>query len=504
MASHGRNPYRTRLLPLGLILPVCLLAAQIDSLSRLGAQEVAEPPVPKEEVAAAVDVSLAFREVAKAMRPSVVSISSTTHVERTQTRNFRGQIPQELRPFFDDDQLEQFFEFDTPQRRDQHGLGSGVIVREDGYVLTNNHLVGGADEVDVHLADGRKLRAEIVGTDKATDIAVLKIDSAGLTPAKLGKSTALEVGEWVLAIGSPFGLDQTVTAGIVSATGRANMGITDYEDFVQTDAAINPGNSGGPLVNLRGEVIGINTAIASRSGGYMGVGFAIPSEMAGHVLQSIIAEGHVTRGWLGAAIQDLDEELARSFNYDSTDGVLIGDVVAGAPAEKAGLQAGDIVTQFNGSPVDSANELRNAVAATAPGSEATLEIFRDGQQQTVNVEIEELNPEQAAAARPRAEAEETEEADNLGLSVAPLTPQLAEQLSLGENTAGVVVMRVDPGGLSDRIGLKQGDVIVAIGNETVDSVSQFKEATSDLDLTAGVRLQIIREGVKRFLFIQSR
>lgn len=498
MTNRRHGVYFYRYFLLAAVLPVGLVASQFASWPA-SAQQVADPPVTQDEVAAAVDVSQAFRKVAKELRPSVVSISSMKRTQ--QTRSFRGQVPEELRPFLDDDTLGHFFQM--PQRqREQRGLGSGVIVSEDGYILTNNHVAGDADKLTVHLADGRTLDATLVGGDKATDIAVLKVEADNLTPAKLGESTALEVGEWVLAIGSPFGLEQTVTAGIVSATGRANMGITDYEDFVQTDAAINPGNSGGPLVNLRGEVIGINTAIASRSGGYMGVGFAIPSEMASHVFHSIIDQGHVTRGWLGAVIQDLTEEMAESFSYDSTDGVLIGDVVKGAPADKAGIRAGDIVISLNGAEIASANELRNAVAATAPGSEATLEIFRDGRKQSVTVNIEELNPDQVATAG--RDREQSEEAANLGLAVAPLTPDLAEQLSLDENLAGVVVARVQQGGLSDRVGLQRGDVIVAIGGTSISNVAEFREAIEDLDLAEGIRLQVVRQGIKRFVFIQSR
>lgn len=509
MADQYKKSGLSVALILATILPIGLVAIQLDQ-SSTHAQEVvqatAQKPVEQEKVAAAVDVSQAFREVAKTMRPSVVSISSTTRARQTRSnaRQFQGQIPPELRPFFDDENLERFFEFNVPQQEDseRHGLGSGVIVREDGYILTNHHVVRGADEVDVHLADGRKLPAEIVGGDRATDIAVLKIDANGLTPAKLGKSTELEVGEWVLAIGSPFGLEQTVTAGIVSATGRANMGITDYEDFVQTDAAINPGNSGGPLVNLRGEVIGINTAIASRSGGYMGVGFAIPSEMAGHVMQSIIDQGHVTRGWLGAMIQDLSEEMADSFNYDSTDGVLIGDVMKDGPAAKAGLQAGDIVIELNGSKVESANELRNMVASTAPGTDANLVVFRGGEQINLTVKIEQLNTEKVALATGR--TEQNEEVSDLGVTVETLTPQLASQLGADDNLSGIVVTQVEPGSLANRIGLQQGDIIVALGEESMDNVTKFKEATRDLNLEEGVRLQIVRGGIKRFVFIKSQ
>jgi serine protease Do len=272
-------------------------------------------------------------------------------------------------------------------------------------------VVQGADEVTVTLSDKRQLTAEIVGTDKATDVAVLKVEATNLHPAKLGDSSTLQVGEWALAVGSPFGLDQTVTAGIISAVGRANVGITDYEDFIQTDAAINPGNSGGPLVNLKGEVIGINTAIASRNGAYQGVGFAIPSEMAQHVMESIISHGTVTRGFLGAYIQPLTQELAGSFGFDSTQGVLIGDVTDGGPADKAGLQ---------------------------------------------------------------------------------------------ESEAGVVVTAVDPTGLAARAGVRPGDIIVSIAGKPIRSLSDFRETTENLDPRSGIRMQVMREGIRQFVFLRSR
>ena len=268
------------------------------------------------QLAAASDLSQAFRHVARLLRPSVVSVSSVKRVQvnQPQVRPFNSDVPDELRRFFGgDDFFDRFFFEAPPAPRgfEQHGLGTGVIVRDDGYILTNNHVVQGADEVKVTLSDERQFTAEVVGTDKATDLAVLKIEADGLYAAQLGDSNELAVGEWVLAVGSPFGLEQTVTAGIVSAVGRANVGITDYEDFIQTDAAINPGNSGGPLVDLRGEVIGINTAIASRNGGYQGIGFAIPSSMARQVMESIIEDGQVSRGYLGALIQDLKSRPGR-------------------------------------------------------------------------------------------------------------------------------------------------------------------------------------------------
>lgn len=491
---------RVLVLLLAAAIPISIFTLYPNWLARLTyAVEIGQAQVAEQKLAVATDLSQAFRQVVKAVRPSVVSISSTKRINIRQPDIPQLDVPEGFRGFFDDEMLERFFEFRAPRRGfEQYGLGSGVIVSEDGYILTNYHVAAEADEVNVTLSDGRQFRAKIVGGDKATDIAVLKIDANGLKPAKLGKSSTLEVGEWVLAMGSPFGLDQTVTAGIISATGRANVGITDYEDFIQTDAAINPGNSGGPLVNLKGEVVGINTAIASRSGGYMGVGFAIPSEMAGHVMRSIIDKGFVTRGWLGAMIQDLTPELAKSFNFNSTSGVLIGDVVPDSPAEKAGLKAGDIVVKYNGETVETANELRNAVAATAPETEANLDIIRDGQPRNLKVRIAQLDQEKIAAV-----VGNRESATDLGITVETLTPQIASQLGLSSRVNGVVVTQVEPGSIASRVGIERGDVVVSVGDKEIQDLKQFREAMSKEKLQQGIRLQIMRDGIKRFVFVRS-
>lgn len=332
------------------------------------------------KVQEADDLSISFKHVARALRPSVVTIRSvrTIRAENPARPNGAGpEIPGEFRRFFDQRVPEGGLQ--------QQGMGTGVIVSEDGYVLTNNHVVRGADEVEVILSTNRRLKAKIVGTDKATDVAVLKVTAKGLPAARLGSSEKMEVGDWVLAIGSPFGLDQTVTAGIVSAKGRANVGITDYEDFIQTDAAINPGNSGGPLVNLKGEVIGINTAIASRSGGSTGVGFAISSDMVRRVMESILDNGRVDRGWLGVGIQDLDENLAQSFGLKSTRGALVGGVFPEGPAAQAGLKSGDVLLKVAGQEVRDANHLRHMVAGIEPKKKVRLEVFRD--KQSIEVEV---------------------------------------------------------------------------------------------------------------------
>ena len=439
------------------------------------------------------DLSARFLNVSDALRPSVVSVNSVQRVQARQPR--RPDLPDELRRFFGDDFFTPF-PSPGPQGRERRGLGSGVIYSSDGYILTNNHVVADADEVEITLSDGRKLPAEVVGTDPRTDLAVLKIDAGELVAAPLGDSDATQVGEWVLAMGSPFGLEQTVTAGIISAKGREMDVQQMFQDFLQTDAAINPGNSGGPLVNLRGEVIGINTAIATRTGGYMGVGFAIPSKMVEMVATSIIEDGEVRRGRLGALIQDLTEELANSFQFDSTEGVLIGDIVPDSPAEEAGLQAGDIVIEFNGRPVRDASQLRHAVAATAPDTEATLLIFRDGERMTINVTIGLL--EEDAGRMPRADQDAT--AMDLGVTVQTLTPELANQLGYSPDERGVVVTDVEQGSVGARAGMRAGDVIVDVNGEPVRSVRDFREALDRLE-DVPVRLRVKRDGVSLFIVV---
>lgn len=489
----------------GAMVHVLVVVTAIH-LAPAAALRFAHAQQPAQRVAA-VDASLqvdalsqAFQEVAVALRPSVVSISSRRTIER-QRRGMRPSIPNlpdELRRFFGDD-LDQFFQFEMPESYVQRGLGSGVIVSEDGYILTNNHVVEDA-EVQVILPDDRQFEATLVGADSATDLAVLKIDATGLTPAKLGDSEQLQVGQWVLAIGSPMGLPQTVTAGIISATGRANLNIAAYEDFIQTDAAINPGNSGGPLVNMRGEVVGINTAIASRTGGFMGIGFAIPSSMARLVMQEILEHGRVERGWLGVSIQNLDREMAATFNYSdfgSKPGVLVADVVPGSPAEKAGIVSGDIIVEYQGQPVANANALSNAVAATKPGTEVQIRIFREGEYQTIPVIVTMRDEEQTAIERSPTQRGETQ----LGMTVRTLTPELAANLGVEENVRGVVVTEVNPVGRAYDAGIRTGDVILKVGPTDVATTDDFREAIGAAE--GPVRLQILRDGMKRFVVIST-
>lgn len=464
-----------------------------------------------QDVAHARGLSEAFISVSKAMRPSVVHISSVTRIEPVRGNQVPkqipgGQLPPEFRRFFGDD-FEKFFEFDAPERGfSQRGQGTGVVISEDGYIVTNNHVVRGATELTVRLSDGREFTGEVIGQDDKTDIAVIKINASNLMAAPLGDSDAMQVGEWVLAMGSPFGLDQTVTSGIISAKGRANVGITDYEDFIQTDAAINPGNSGGPLINMQGEVVGINTAIASRNGNYMGVGFAIPSNMVKTVANSLMKDGKVTRGWLGAAIQDLNEGLAKSFNYDSTEGVLIGDIVPDSPAAQAGLKSGDIVTKLGGKAMLNAQQLRNTVAATAPKTSVEMTVFRDGKTQSINVVVGELQagtPQLGQSESPVAE-EDADAATELGMTVQTITPELREQLGMSDATRGVVVTEVESGSAAETLGIRPQDVIVSVGGQAVNSADEYRTVIQKQSLEKGVRLQVARDGLSRFVFLQAR
>ena len=505
--TQSRRGYRL-LAALGLVGAMLTAVVYLlpDTVSRVTyAVESAKGRAAQERLETANDLSSAFKHVATALRPSVVSVSSVKKMKTQGNQRARPQIPQipeEFRRFFDDDLFDRFdFETPMPPRGfQQHGVGSGLIVSKDGYVLTNNHVVAGADEVTVQLSDDRKFDAKIVGTDAATEVAVLKIDVDGLKPVKFGDSSVMEVGDWVVAIGSPFGLKETVTVGIVSALGRADVGITDYENFIQTDAAINPGNSGGPLVNLRGEVIGINTAIASRSGGNMGIGFAIPSNMARKVMGHLIEHGRVERGFLGAMIQDLDPDLAASFNYKGTGGVLLGDIVANGPADRAKLKSGDIVTRFDGKVVSDAAQLRNLVAGTKPDTSIKLEVFRDGRMLSVSVKVG-LLESKLARTTPQPKNDDLE-SEKLGMTVQTLNSEMALKLGYGEDAKGAVVTALTPGSPAAAAGIQSGDVIIEVGRTKIESANDFRTALGERDLSKGVRMRVMRDQAARFVFVK--
>ena len=390
-------------------------------------------------------INQAFIQAVQLAKPAVVNISTAT-VIREQGEPFS---PLFRDPFFRRFFGEEFFrQFEIPRERRVQSLGSGVIVDPSGYIITNNHVVEGATEIKVILDDKREFRAKIIGRDPKSDVAVIKISGKDLPTIRWGNSDQLQVGEWVLAIGNPFGLNQTVTTGIISAKGRANVGIADYEDFIQTDAPINPGNSGGALVNLRGELIGINTAIFSQSGGYMGIGFAIPSNMAKAVMESLIKTGRVIRGYIGLEIQNLTPELAKQMGFSKTDGALVSNVVSGGPADKAGIQRGDIILEYNGKPVTDGAHLKNLVAQTKVGQKVRVKVFRRGREETLIVTIEERVEKVAAARKALA-----------GLEVAELDVNMRRRLGIPSHITGVVVSGVAPGSSADQAGLEVGDII---------------------------------------------
>ena len=377
-------------------------------------------------------------------------------------------------------------------------MGSGVIVSPDGYIITNNHVVDGASELTVTLPDKREFKAKIVGTDPKTDLAVIKIDASNLPHVRWGDSSKLQVGEYVLAVGNPFGLNSTVTLGIVSALGRGHMGITQYEDFIQTDAAINPGNSGGALINTAGELVGINTAIISQTGGYQGVGFAVPASMAKPVFESIVKTGKVVRGYLGVAIQDLTQDLAKSFGLKQAKGALVSSVAEDSPAQRAGLKQGDVIVAYQGKPVEDPAALQREVTHTPVNTKATLKIIRDGREQEVTVTI----GEQAETVKVASADFSTENA-LAGLEVQSLDLQAARELGLHGKVQGVVVVNVEPDSLADRAGLAQGDVIKEINRQPIKSVRDYEKIVSNLKKDESVLLLINRRGTALFITVKA-
>ncbi len=439
-----------------------------------------------------------FVPVVKAVMPAVVNVSTTRLVKQG------GQMPG---PFMDDPFFRQFFgeeffhRFQIPRERRENSLGSGVIVSSDGYIVTNNHVVAKADEIKVLLNDKREFTGKVVGSDPKSDVAVIKISAKDLPTIPWGDSDKLEVGEYVLAVGSPFGLNQTVTQGIVSAVGRANVGIADYEDFIQTDAAINPGNSGGALVNARGQLVGINTAIFSRSGGYMGVGFAVPSNMTRAVMDSLIKGGKVVRGWLGVSIQDVTPDLAKQFGLKDSRGALVSEIIPDSPAATAGIQSGDVITAFNGKTVDSTSILRNTVAQTPVGRTVKVELLREKKTVSVEVKITE-QPKDVAQADGETAQGDGKNTALAGVEARNLTADIARQLGLPPGTAGVVITGVEQGSAAEEAGLQEGDVILEINRQPVRNIGDFKRLSSKLPKKDSSLLLINRQGRKLFLAIQ--
>ncbi|MCS7082475.1 MAG: DegQ family serine endoprotease [Bacteroidetes bacterium] len=505
---HTRTRKSAWLLALAGFLAGLLVTAVVSlhtgwvEVKRTHAADNGTVSIPERRIQTLTDLSQAFADVAESVVPSVVTITAERVV----------RAPRFLNPF-EGTPFENWFRFDVPEGEQRaRGLGSGVIMRSDGVVLTNNHVVEGAERLRVRLYDGRVFDAEVVGRDAATDIAVLRIRATGLPTLPLGDSDRLRVGEWVLAIGSPLSenLEHTVTAGIISAKGRTGI-IQDgraFENFLQTDAAINPGNSGGPLVNTRGELVGINTAIATRTGGFQGIGFAIPINMARWVMEQLLEKGKVERGYLGVTIQRITPELARALRLERPQGALVSQVAPGSPAERAGIKPRDVILAVNGQPVENESDLRNRIAFSRPGSRVTLSILRDGRRQEVHVTLGTLDPNLLAGAEDSGGGSEGPSSDpgsrgalldKLGFSAQNLTDELAQRYRLGSDREGVVITSVRSGSVAEMAGLRPGMVIVEANGQSVRTTRDLERALSAVR-SGDVVLLRLRQG-SNYLYV---
>jgi len=430
-------------------------------------------------------LSYTFEKAAERISPSVVPIFAE---EEVTLESPYGKDP--FRDFFGDDFLKRYFGAVPNQRETVHSLGSGVIISTDGYILTNNHVVENAKKITVVLEDEKKYPAKVIGTDPQSDMAVIKIDAENLPTALLGDSDNLRVGQWVIAVGNPYQLMHTVTAGIISAKGRSNIGLAQYEDFIQTDASINPGNSGGALCDLQGRVIGINTAISSPTGSSVGIGFAIPIKMARGIMKQLIDNGKVSRGYLGIILQNIDDNLVKALKLNNAEGALVGDIEAGSPADKAGIKRGDVITQFDGTNIKSSTQLRNLAARTQPGSKVKVTVIRGGNQKELSVTLGE-RPQKMAADQPSSKTLTNQLENTLGFELQNLTPDIAGQLGYNKEK-GIVITSVASGSAAEDAGLQSGDLIKEVNRREVSTVAEFNRELSKIKKGDSVALLVQR------------
>ena len=461
-----------------------LMAALLALLA--GVASAQTTPAPASDLTGALPESYPWIRLAERLTPAVVNVKTVTEAQRRVPAN----VPEPFRRFFQP-------EPGGPGGREQRrGVGTGFVIDATGYLVTNHHVVDGANTIEVTLSDGRKFPGKVIGSDPETDLALLKIEASGLPTIPLGSSSALRVAEPVMAIGNPFGLDHTVTVGIISGTGRF-IGAGRYDDFLQTDAAINPGNSGGPLINTRGEAVGINSAIASRSGGFQGVGFAIPVDLAKPILQQLRTAGKVTRGWVGVSIQPLTQELAKSFGLGGTQGALVASVMESSPAAQAGIKPGDVIVRFDGKAIDGPRALPPLVAMTPVGKAVDMVVLRDGAEQKVRLTVGNLpdNPREA-----KASPGESRVADRLGVGLQELTPELARRLGVKEES-GVVVTEVKPESPAAQAGLATGDVIREVNRLPVKGLDDVEKGMTRTAPAKQVLLRVEREGNQRYIVV---
>jgi serine protease Do len=478
------------------VLSFCLASSYLFAPNIFEAKDTKPTTASSPEINYLQQLSKGFTSVAKQATPAVVFIRC--EVSNPEQEEMNGPYGYGS-PYdnFGDDFLNRFFGVPPrgarPRQAPQVSQGSGFFISSDGYIVTNCHVVKGADKITVVFDDNRELEAQLIGTDPQTDLAVLKVDGKDLPYLNFANSDLIDVGEWAIAIGSPFQLEATVTVGVVSAKGRQNLKITDLEDFLQTDAAINPGNSGGPLLNLNSEVIGVNTAIVSRSGGYMGIGFAIPSNMAKVIANQIIDKGSVTRGFIGVSLQPVDKDIADAFGLPKAEGALVSEVVKDSPADKGGLKQGDIILKSNGTVVKSVGGFRNEVSLMKPGSTVKLEINRKGQIMALNIVLGNANDKAATSSTAQ---------QRLGIEVEPLSPQLARQLGLSSTDMGVVITKVRPGSPAAMAGLRPGFLVQAVNHKRVEDIDDFNDSITEIGQKNRVLLLIKQSNMTRFYSIK--